>query len=206
MVKKTIKSFHGQRQNANAHSPRGMGLLGESMDDVGWFTAMTATADGEVIDGSARIEKAQAAFADADPIIVESDGTRPIVHIRTDIPDAQHPKAKKLAVYANRVAEVNLTYDSAVLLQIDEEIGLSDMFLEIELEEHRTAIALIEPEESDTESSERRVQKKASSVKAVLPAEDVATFEQAIRAVGEQNRGKAIIEICQFYLANHAER
>lgn len=40
-------------------------------------------------------------------------------------------------------------------------------------------------------------------VKAVLYAQDVATFEAAILATGKRNRGDAVLEICRFYLGSH---
>jgi ParB-like chromosome segregation protein Spo0J len=40
-------------------------------------------------------------------------------------------------------------------------------------------------------------------VKAVLYAQDVATFEAAILATGKRNRGDAVLEICRFYLGAH---
>jgi ParB-like chromosome segregation protein Spo0J len=43
-------------------------------------------------------------------------------------------------------------------------------------------------------------------VKAVLYAQDVATFEAAILATGKRNRGDAVLEICRFYLGAHESK
>lgn len=42
-------------------------------------------------------------------------------------------------------------------------------------------------------------------IKAVLYAQDVATFEAAILATGKRNRGDAVLEICRFYLGAHGQ-
>lgn len=101
-----------------------MGMLDASMSRDGFFDGMTAAADGEIIDGSARIEVASTKFPD-EAIIVEHDGTRPIVEVRTDIPNANDPRAKRIALAANRVAQVNLNFDPAVLKQVGEKMDLT---------------------------------------------------------------------------------
>lgn len=111
--KRKLSDFRQQAQNLNRHTERGMGMLDESMKEVGYSAPMVAAADGEILDGSARHETAANVFgADAEPIIVESDGKRPIVVIRTDIRDAKSKMAKRLAAYANRTGQVNLEWDA----------------------------------------------------------------------------------------------
>lgn len=106
-----LSDFGAQRQNLNKHTPRGMGLLQQSIQRDGWAGAITVAADGETFDGSARLEVAGAAgFEDA--IVIESDGTRPIIHRRIDIPNADDLRAKRLGLAANRVAQVNLAWNA----------------------------------------------------------------------------------------------
>jgi DNA modification methylase len=54
-------------------------------------------------------------FADAEPIIVHADGTRPVIVIRDDIPNAKHPRARRLSISANRIAQVDFEPDFALL-------------------------------------------------------------------------------------------
>jgi hypothetical protein len=122
--KRTLDEIIPQQVNANQHTPRGMRLLEQSIEQHGWIGAITAAADGEVFDGSARREKLATAGL-AEPIFVETDGSRPVVLIRTDIPNADDPRAKQLALEANRIAELNLSYDPLVLAALREE-GLVD--------------------------------------------------------------------------------
>jgi hypothetical protein len=92
---------------------------------------MTAAADGTIIDGNARLETVATAMP-SDPIVIEHDGRRPIIAIRTDIPDANDPRAKRIAIAANRIAEVDLEWDIEALGDLD--VNLSTFWSERELE------------------------------------------------------------------------
>jgi hypothetical protein len=111
---KRLTDIRPQAQNANAHTPQGLKALETSIQADGWIGAITTAADGETFDGSARVEVGVGAgFEDA--IIVESDGSRPVIVRRTDIPTADDPRARRLGLMANRVPELNLAWDSAAL-------------------------------------------------------------------------------------------
>ena len=112
-------------------------MLGKSISERGFIGAITAAADGEVFDGSARLETVYDRFGDVEPIVVDADGTRPVIVRRTDIKTAKDPKAIKLAIEANRIAQVNLDIDTDILRRIDEDqtIDISDLYFDNELEE-----------------------------------------------------------------------
>lgn len=141
-----LSDFRQQSQNLNRHTERGMGMLDESMREVGYAAPMVAAADGEILDGSARHETAANVFGpDAEPIVVESDGKRPIVVVRTDIKDAKSKTAKRLAAYANRAGQVNLEWDSRAIAESLEEDanalqGILDSHDLAELLEQKTTI------------------------------------------------------------------
>lgn len=113
-----LAKFRPARKNANLHSQRGLGMLTRAMQRGGYVAPMTATADGEVIDGSARLEVAEEVFGGVEPLVIDHDGTRPIIMRRTDIPDADDPRAVEIALEANRIAQVDLVWDSEVLAEI----------------------------------------------------------------------------------------
>lgn len=149
MAKKKISEFKPQEVNSNKHTARGLGMLQNSMQGLGFIGAMTFAEDGECFDGSARLETAYEVFGeDVEPIIIRSKGDRPIIHIREDIPNASDPRAKKLSVLANRIAEVDLAYDTEILASLAEEVDLSDVFFEDEL------TALLSTDEGDREGEE----------------------------------------------------
>ena len=128
-------SIRPQTKNANRHTARGMQALERSLEQDGWIGAITVAADGETFDGSARVEKTAENGMLDDAIIVESDGTRPIVVKRTDIPSASDPRAVRLGIAANRVASLNLEWEPGVLAELAGDVDLSALFYPDELAE-----------------------------------------------------------------------
>ncbi len=110
-----------------------MQALETSIATDGWIGAITVAADGETFDGSARVEKtAENGMLDG-AIVVDSDGTRPIVVRRTDIPTATDERAVRLGIAANRVAELNLEWEPDVLAGIaDAGVDLGSLFTDQE--------------------------------------------------------------------------
>lgn len=156
MAKTKISGFRPQKQNANRHTQRGLGLLDKSMSDHGFFGAMTSAADGEIFDGSARLETAYERFGEeVEPIIIDADGTRPIIVRRTDIPNADDPRAKKMAIAANRIASVDLEWDANILAAIADEVDISDMFFDEEL------AAIINQDEEEISGQKEEEDKEA---------------------------------------------
>lgn len=130
---KKITEFKPLQGNPNAHTERGYEMLERSISDVGYTAPMVASSDGVILDGNARYEKSGALLGD-DVIVVESDGTKPIVHIRTDI-TADSEQARKIVYLANRVAEVDLQWDAAQLLaDLDAGVDLRGLWTDAELE------------------------------------------------------------------------
>ena len=113
-----------------------MGMLEGSIERDGWIGAITTTADGETFDGSARVEVTARMEMLDDPIVIDSDGTRPIVVRRVDIPNADDPRAKRLGIAANRVGQVNLEWEPDVLAALAEEMDLGGLFRPDELAEY----------------------------------------------------------------------
>lgn len=127
----SLSQFVPQKRNSNKHTERGLAMLEKSIQQDGFIGAMTSAADGEIFDGSARLEKVVDVLP-ANPIVVESDGTRPIIIKRTDIPNAEDPRAKRLSVAANRIAEIDLQWDEDVLQDVFKGFE-TDLFTEEEL-------------------------------------------------------------------------
>ena len=123
-----------QAKNANRHTQRGMQALETSLATDGWIGAITVAADGETFDGSARVEKTAENGMLDDAIVIDSDGTRPIVVRRTDIPNAQDERAVRLGIAANRVASLNLEWEPDVLAGLAG-IDLSSLFTAAEFAE-----------------------------------------------------------------------
>ena len=131
---KKLSDFQTQKININRHNPRGMGMLDNVIAKDGWISAITVANDGETFAGSARLETAIDRFGDdAEPIVIDSDGTRPIIVRRIDIANADDPRAVRLGIADNRIHDVNADYDAEILASIAEEVDISDMYFDDEL-------------------------------------------------------------------------
>lgn len=124
-----LGNFRPQRRNANRHTQRGLGMLDRAMSEDGYVAPITVAADGETIDGSARLERAAERFVGVDPLVIEHDGTRPVIMVRTDIASAEEPIAKRIALRANRIAEVDLAWDEALIEDL--RVELPELSVEI---------------------------------------------------------------------------
>jgi hypothetical protein len=132
-----LSELRPQVRNANKHTERGAAAMEGSISEVGWIGAGTLAADNESFDGSQRLDTLAALGFD-DVIIVDSDGTVPIFTRRTDIPSATDPRAVRAGILANRVAELDLSWDASVLKQIHDETPelLTGAFTPKELDFH----------------------------------------------------------------------
>src|SRR3990172_6526237 len=120
---KRLADFRQQKKNANKHNAFGLKHLADSTQRDGYSTPMVATADGEIFAGSARLETVGEVLL-ADPIVIHSDGSRPVIHVRDDIPNADDPRARRLGVADNIIARVDYDPDGALLaaLAADDDI------------------------------------------------------------------------------------
>jgi hypothetical protein len=134
-----LAAFKPLVHNPNQHTPRGLAALQASMRRDGFTEPMVAAADGTVLSGNARLESV-ADIMDAEPIIVESDGTRPVIHVRRDIPNADTASARRIVVASNRVSEIDLSWDWSVLAEQDAET-LADLWTPVELSDLSAAWA-----------------------------------------------------------------
>lgn len=139
MTKK--QPFVPQKSNANKHTAYGTRLLESAIQKDGWIGAMTSTADNEIFDGSNRIGIVEDKFVNengevVEPIIVHSDGKRPVIVIRDDIPNANNARARRLSVAANKIAHVDFDPDFALLQEWGaEDVGIKELFSEREWQE-----------------------------------------------------------------------
>ena len=147
---KKLSDFKTQKKNINKHKPRGMAMLDNVISTDGWQGGITVAANGETFAGSARLEVATNRFgADAEPIMVHTNGDRPVIIVRDDIPDANHPKAIRLGIADNRISEINYDADYELLAEISDEIDISDMYDDDEL-----AALINQDEEVSTQKEE----------------------------------------------------
>ena len=92
-----------------------------------------------------------------------------------------------------------------MMADLETQAGLASLMDEVraELEGHEAATA------AAVSSAAQRMRDGITSghqVTAVIDLDDLPTFERAIRATGLANRGKAVVELCQYYLFTHGAR
>ncbi|MGI8922746.1 MAG: hypothetical protein ACR2HJ_01685 [Fimbriimonadales bacterium] len=130
---KSVSDLTPDMANANRHTERGMGMMEKSITECGYGDSVTVDKNGAVISGNGRVETL-AAVGMMDAIVVQSDGTRPIIHQRTDLDLEKDVKAKRLALLQNRVGQVNLEWDEGVLARLmAEDVPMDDLFRDDEL-------------------------------------------------------------------------
>ncbi len=155
-----LADYKPQNRNLNRHSQRGMGALESSMRKHGYVAPITVAADGEAIDGSARLETVGNVFED-DVIVVHHDGTRPVIMVRDDIKNASTNEARAISANANAIAAINLVWDvEEVLVDRLGGVDFSDAFNQGELD--AMLAGLVAPNFQPTDGSEQpRLDQKA---------------------------------------------
>jgi|SRR5882672_11248334 len=122
--------------NANLGSERGLRMLDDSLSEVGLGRGIVADKNGVVLGGNKTLDRAvDRGFEDA--IFVHTTGDQLVVTVRDDL-DAgalDDPRARKLALYDNRVAEVDLAWSAEQLLaDLNAGTDLSALWREDELD------------------------------------------------------------------------
>ena len=119
--------------NLNEHTERGGDMLETSLQKTGVVRPIAVDKNGKVITGNAT-QQAAVNVGIEDAIIVKSDGTKMIVHQRTDLDlDDQGvvgEQTRFAAIMDNRVSEVNLKWDTDRLSKLrvgDEDAGIVPM-------------------------------------------------------------------------------
>jgi hypothetical protein len=112
-----ISDFHQDDRNFNKHTPEGMNLLEKSIKKVGVIESFTVSSDDKIISDNARQEKISEVLGDAEPIVVETDGSRPVVLRRTDIRSGAK-QFHEAALLANTTAKQNIFLDIDLIQEV----------------------------------------------------------------------------------------
>ncbi len=100
-------------RNANRGTTRGKALLESSLRDYGAGRAVLADRDGVLIAGNKTYEVAQRLGIPTR--VIETDGRELVVVRRKDLRLGSDPRARALAIADNRVGELDLEWDPAML-------------------------------------------------------------------------------------------
>lgn len=206
ITRRKIDDYRPDDKNANRGSERGKQMIESSFRDNGAGRSLLADKDGVLIAGNQSFEGAKAAGI-TEVIEVETKGDALVVVRRTDLDLDADPRARRLAIADNRTNEVSLDWNPVELLE--NPALLDGLFRDDEIEalleageiEAQVAGAL----DGESVSTDRKMGDKKKQVKPVLYADEIAVFEQALRATKLINRGAALMAICKFYLESQVK-
>lgn len=100
--------------NANRGTQRGRGMLEASFEECGAGRSLVLDKHGNVIAGNKSLEVA-ADMGFKNVIVVKTKGDELVAVQREDLDLVDDDRAKRLALYDNRVSEVDLVWDDAFL-------------------------------------------------------------------------------------------
>lgn len=121
-------------KNANLGTERGRYMIERSLAKLGAGRSIVVDKNGKIIAGNKTTETAvESGFEDT--IIVQTDGTKLVVVQRTDLDLDTDAKAKELAIADNRTSEISYNPDPEILLEIGQEIDLSDYYTQGEMDD-----------------------------------------------------------------------
>lgn len=141
-----LSDFNHDDKNFNKHTDSGMDLLDLSVEKVGIIESITVSSDDKVISGNARKEIISKRFNESEPIVVETDGTRPVILKRTDI-KSETKEFFEAAILANTVSKHNINLD----LEKIQEVAVEEY--QIDVEELGVEIIGNEKEQKDLSDS-----------------------------------------------------
>jgi hypothetical protein len=129
-----IRQLKKDKRNHNRHTDEGMELLKHSVNTVGVIESITVSSDNEIISGNGRHEVMSEKLGDVEPIVIETDGSRPVILKRTDI-KSNTPEFYKAAILANTTAEKNIDIDETIVQELAGEFSLEldEMGIDLDL-------------------------------------------------------------------------
>lgn len=203
--KRKLSEYQRDPSNPNKGSERGRRIIRESLEKDGPGRSAVVSADDVLLIGNQTAQVAED-IGITDVIEVEAPPNALVVVKRSDVKYGDET-ARRLRVADNRAADFH-AYDFEVL-DLDSADGLLDglfredelLDLKLELDVETTVNAAVD--DADKEQGSRiKGRDPARQIKPVLYADQVAIFEQALRATGIVNRGEALVAICRAYLDN----
>lgn len=195
-------------RNARRHSSRNLAAVTTAISEVGFMRSLVAANDGTLIAGNLTAE-ALADLGMDDVIVVRSDGTKPIVHIREDV-DPGSELAIKGGIYDNRASELADGWNEDVLAALMAEVDVSPVLM---TQDELAAIIAQLPTDADWEGSigglpdgDKAPFEQMTFTLSTLQAVSVRRALVQAKAAGdfndtgnENSNGNALAAICEAY-------
>lgn len=126
-----LSSITPDDKNNNKHTAYGMDLLEKSVNKVGIIESITVSNDDKIISGNARHEVIGKHF-EKEALVIETDGTQPIVIKRTDI-ESNTKEFYEASILANTTAKKNIDFDMEVIDTLVEEFDIDVVDLGVDI-------------------------------------------------------------------------
>ena len=137
-----VSDLQPDKRNANKGTERGLKALDHSLRQYGAGRSLLVDKHGRIIAGN-KTAQAAADIGLEDVILVQTDGTKLVAVQRTDLDLEQDKAARELAYADNRVGQLDLDFDVAVLLEdIGAGVNLDALWRPDELEALVSAASL----------------------------------------------------------------
>lgn len=131
-VKRKLTDFTPDDKNANKGTERGFAMLDDSLRKYGAGRSILVDKHGRVIAGNKTLLRAVDIGLE-DAIVVPTDGKQLVVVQRVDV-DLDSKTGRELAIADNRVGQVDLDFDGAVLAELaNEGVDLAQFWNQDEL-------------------------------------------------------------------------
>lgn len=136
----TVEDLLGDERNARRRTPRNLGMIEDSLREVGAARSIVINRKGQILAGNGTVEAAVNAGI-SKVRVVEADGNEIIAVLRDGLTPEQE---KRLALYDNRTAEL-AEWDPLELTALRGEDLLDGLFYEDELDR----LTITEDEKAD---------------------------------------------------------
>ncbi len=207
ITRRKVDDYQQDEDNPNAGSRRGQEMIDASYRQHGAGRSWLADKERRLIEGNhSQFGALEAGIEEVWEIEAPPDVQVVVVRPDLDLEDPQ-TGARELSIGANRSAQASITFDVEQLLKAEDGgADLNTFWRDDELErlfqEHEVETVVDTQLETsqEEEPQKRKLGERKKQVKPVLYVEMVETFERALRVTGIQNRGQALIRVCEVYL------
>jgi len=188
-------------RNARHHSNRNKAVIRQSLQEVGPFRSIAIDGDGIIRAGNGVYEQAQEMGL---TIRVVEAGPDELIAVKR--PDLTGERAERAGLLDNYAGDTSV-WDADVLALLESEAPdvIEGVFEPGELESILADAERIKDAEGEMKSGKTRdsaafMDRSRIRIRAVVTVPELAPFEAAIRATGIENRGQALMAVCNYYL------
>lgn len=208
-----VSDLQPDKRNANKGTERGLKALDHSLRQYGAGRSLLVDKHGRIIAGN-KTAQAAAEIGLDDVIVVHTDGTKLVAVQRDDLDLEQDKAARELAYADNRVGQLDLDFDVALMLQdIEAGVNLDALWQPDELEALVKAASVPAADEwgaaiGGLPAGEKSPFQQMTFTVSDEQAEQVKRALDAAKKMGpfvdtgnENSNGNALARVCEVFLS-----